>query len=108
MNELNHINGKGDKERSAGWRNNYPEINGFGTATGFTRVDAARIRKTYGKPAHCGIVQCQAAIFPGGIAEAKAVTAERLIRTITTGGLKETTAHALDQLRGPYCPEDCA
>jgi hypothetical protein len=27
MNELNHTNGKGDKERSPGWRNNYPDIN---------------------------------------------------------------------------------
>jgi hypothetical protein len=85
MNELNHINGKGDKERSAGWRNNYPEINGFGTATGFTRVDAARIRKTYGKPSNRCHVQFETTILRGGIAEAKAVTAERLIRTVTTG-----------------------
>jgi hypothetical protein len=36
MNELNHTNGKGDKERSPGWRNNYDEIN-FPPAEGFVR-----------------------------------------------------------------------
>lgn len=51
MQELNHTNGKGDKERSPGWRENYPSIQGFGTATGFTRINSGRIRKSYGHPA---------------------------------------------------------
>jgi hypothetical protein len=47
MHELNHINGKGDKERSPGWRDNLDSVSGFGHCTGFVRVNAARIRKSY-------------------------------------------------------------
>ena len=36
MNELNHGAGKGDKERSPGWRRNYDEIS-FPPASGFVR-----------------------------------------------------------------------
>jgi|SRR5579862_173249 len=50
MNELNHINGKGDKVRSPHWNKTYDEIKWTGT-TGFVRVNAARIRKSYGKSA---------------------------------------------------------
>ncbi len=50
MQELNHCAGKGDCERSPGWRNRYHEIRGFGTASGFVRVNAARQRKSYGCP----------------------------------------------------------
>lgn len=46
MNELNHTAGKGDKERSPGWRKNYEEIN-FPPATGFARR-GNRLVKAYG------------------------------------------------------------
>lgn len=36
MNELNHGAGKGDKERSPGWRNNFDDIH-FPPAEGFVR-----------------------------------------------------------------------
>ena len=49
MNELNHINGKGDKDRSPGWRDNYDSIN-FNRASsrpdGFARR-GNRMVKTY-------------------------------------------------------------
>jgi hypothetical protein len=47
MNELNHTNGKGDKDRSPGWRDHYSEIK-FTAAEGFFRVGPNRIRKRYG------------------------------------------------------------
>jgi hypothetical protein len=45
MNELNHSNGKGDKERSPGWRSRYDEIT-FPPAEGFARR-GNRLVKTY-------------------------------------------------------------
>lgn len=48
MNELNHGAGKGDKDRSPGWRKNYDEIRWPGV-TGFKRRDS-RLRKIYGTP----------------------------------------------------------
>lgn len=46
MNELNHNNGKGDKERSPGWRQNYDAI-AFPPAEGFARR-GNRLVKAYG------------------------------------------------------------
>lgn len=51
MNELNHGAGKGDKDRSPGWRKNYDEIDwqrGAPKPNGFRRHSKG-IRKTYRK-----------------------------------------------------------
>jgi len=45
MNELNHGAGKGDADRSPGWRKNYDEIRWSGVV-GFKRRDS-RLRKIY-------------------------------------------------------------
>jgi hypothetical protein len=66
MNELNHTNGKGDKDRSPGWRDNYDAIDFHrGEATdGFSRREN-RLVKTYtpGRRAvftvACGGTRCQ-------------------------------------------------
>lgn len=58
MHELNHgAAGKGDKERSPGWRNNYDEIQNFkkNGIPGLQRVGANRFRKTYTQPPATGI-----------------------------------------------------
>lgn len=48
MNELNHTNGKGDKERSPGWRANYEGIDFHrSTRDGFARR-GNRLVKAYG------------------------------------------------------------
>jgi hypothetical protein len=47
MHELNHINGKGDKDRSPGWREHYDEIAWPHDNTGFVRITPHRIRKIY-------------------------------------------------------------
>jgi hypothetical protein len=42
------VNGKGDADRSPGWRHNYSEIDwGILEAEGFERIGPGRIRKTY-------------------------------------------------------------
>jgi hypothetical protein len=44
--------GKGDADRSPGWRNHYHEVNwGSGTASRFESVGPKRIRKVYGESA---------------------------------------------------------
>ena len=47
MNELNHSPGKGDKDRSPGWRNHYDEIDWQrNTSTGFRQYSKG-VRKVY-------------------------------------------------------------
>jgi hypothetical protein len=84
MNELNHLNGKGDKERSPGWRENYPEIKGFGTTTGFTRVNAARTRKVYGVDSRKGfeVLQCTPTLLYGGVELGRAITSVKLAESV--------------------------
>jgi hypothetical protein len=65
MNELSSHNtgaGKGDGDRSPGWRDHYDEINwGFehynqvAEGEGFERVSAGRLRKRYGTGAPAGV-----------------------------------------------------
>jgi len=45
---FNHGPGKGDKERSPGWRSNYDEINWTGVAM---EREGAKLVKRYGVPA---------------------------------------------------------
>jgi hypothetical protein len=45
-----HSAGKGDAERSPGWRDHY-DIPPSGDMTGFKRVAVNRLRKVYGRPA---------------------------------------------------------
>jgi hypothetical protein len=45
---LNHQAGKGDKERSPGWRENYPEIEWGKPTEGFVEVRPGKVRKVYG------------------------------------------------------------
>lgn len=58
MHELNHgAAGKGDKERSPGWRDNYNEIQNFrkNNIPGLQQIGVGRFRKVYpgaGEPAH--------------------------------------------------------
>jgi hypothetical protein len=55
MHELNHgAAGKGDKERSPGWRNNYNEIQNFQKdgIPGLVKLAPGRYRKSYGNPMH--------------------------------------------------------
>ncbi len=58
MNELSSHNtgaGKGDKDRSPGWRNNYEEINWNKNNDGFVQVRPGRLRKVYGRRNHAGL-----------------------------------------------------
>lgn len=61
MLELTHTAGKGDKERSPGWRKNYEEINFHREDNSVIRVDGfeslrpGRIRKVYGTRAEGGV-----------------------------------------------------
>jgi len=48
VNELNHGAGKGDKDRSPGWRRNYAEIRWGISDAGFVRVGHGRMFKRYG------------------------------------------------------------
>lgn len=54
MHELHshNVNGKGDKERSPGWRNNYNEIQNFqkDQIPGLVKLAPGRYRKCYGSP----------------------------------------------------------
>lgn len=55
--------GKGDADRSPGWRDNYGEVSGVGTrpteAEGFRRVGSGRYRKVYGNAALDKLVEME-------------------------------------------------
>jgi len=80
------VNGKGDADRSPGWRNSdFEWKRDVATDSTFKRVSPGRYRKTYGAQQTFSEIP-RSAVLP----------------------LKPATIEALDQLRGPYDPEDCA
>lgn len=79
MNELNHINGKGDKDRSPGWRQNYADIAGFGGhIDGFRRINFGRLRKSYGDGAARGAIEIQTPIKCDSVTESTAASLSAL------------------------------